>query len=297
MRFHPLAENSREAVYLRERREALGGPLPMRRSTAPPLAKVESEFPDGGGDWGQPPSPPPSPSRPTPGPLAAVSAIDRGPDIAHPAPRMRRSKCSSSTRRRTAKAMWRILRPSRGADAGLARCRGAGTPDADAVATLADAEEKLPSAESRCRRALHRILCEEASSIWPHWTTSCRLAVRPCGDAVAADGAREPHAVRHSSHRRISAGRHHCQALEVACSACGAWRPLPARHSRSRPRGCRLERPERTVRARESFRASDEGEAAEIINELETLRQDTPQRADRRREAVAARSPTPTSMA
>jgi len=37
MRFHPLAENSRESVYLRERRAALGGPLPMRRATAPPV--------------------------------------------------------------------------------------------------------------------------------------------------------------------------------------------------------------------------------------------------------------------
>jgi hypothetical protein len=44
---------------------------------------VESEFPDGGGDsGGLPPSPEPSPSWPTPGPFAAVSAIDPGTDSA-----------------------------------------------------------------------------------------------------------------------------------------------------------------------------------------------------------------------
>jgi pyruvate dehydrogenase E1 component len=38
MRFHPLAADSRESAYLRERRAALGGPLPARRGDAPTVA-------------------------------------------------------------------------------------------------------------------------------------------------------------------------------------------------------------------------------------------------------------------
>ena len=37
MRFYALPENSRESTYLRERRAALGGHLPVRRDSAPPV--------------------------------------------------------------------------------------------------------------------------------------------------------------------------------------------------------------------------------------------------------------------
>ena len=60
------------------------------------------------------------------------------------------------------------------------------------------------------------------------------VAVRSDGDAVAADGARQPHPVRHPSHRRLPAGRHGGQgAGKSACSACrSAARRFPAQRNR-----------------------------------------------------------------
>ncbi len=142
------------------------------------LAKVESEFPDGGGDsGGQPPSPPPSPSRPTPGPLAAVSAIDRGADMAAPGSSHAAIEVLELDETPYGEGDMADSPPeSCGADAGLCRCRGAGRT-----------RRRCRRNACRCRRGNYRrrshavgrlvphLCAKRQSSIWPRWTTSCRL--------------------------------------------------------------------------------------------------------------------------
>ena len=163
-----------------------------------------------------------------------------------------------------------------------------------AVATLAEPEE-ITVGDVTLSTALYRILCDEAQQHLATLDAELQtLQFDPAADAVAGDGAREPHAVRHSSHRRISAGRDaRPRRWSNACSAC-----------RSAARRCRrraqpvlaravagLSALSARVRAREAFNAADEAEAAEIVAELETLRQEaTPEARDRgQRERRGAR--------
>ena len=252
------------------------------------LAKVEREFPDGGGDsGGQPPSPPPSPSWPTPGPLAAVSAIDRGPDIATPG---------------SSHAAIEVLEldetPYGEGDVADSQPESAAPTLAFAAVAAQDAPRRRCRRNAcRCRReitvggvtlsaALYRILCEEAKQ---HLATLDDELQTLQFDPAATPSqlmVRASHTLcRHSSHRRFPLVATTAKALEVCLLGLqergaplpGAAQPVLARAVAG------LSALSARVRARESFRASDEAEAAEIINELETLRQDTvPQRADRR---------------
>ena len=259
------------------------------------LAKVESEFPDGGGDsGGQPPSPAPSPSWPTPGPLAAVSAIDRGPDIAAPASSHAAIEVLELDETPYGEGDVADSPPESAAPTlAFAAVAAQDAPDADAVATLADAEEEITVGGVTLSAALYRILCEEAKQ---HLATLDDEL-----QTLQFDPAATPSQLMvRASHTLCGIHRTGgfplvattAKALEVCLLGLqergaplpGAAQPVLARAVAG------LSALSARVRARESFRASDEAEAAEIINELETLRQDTvPQRGIDDSEAVAAR--------
>ena len=155
-------------------------------------------------------------------------------------PPLRRSRSSSSTKRRTRRPTHGGAHRARcqvGTDAGLsARRRRRRSPKpARTSPSPADAEEEITVGGVTLSAALYRILCEEAKQHLATLDAELQtLAVRSRGDAVAADGARQPHAVRHSSHRRLPAGRHDGQgAGSLPARLCrNAARRFPARRNR-----------------------------------------------------------------
>src|SRR5204863_1610411 len=117
----------------------------------------------GGGSGGQPPSPAPSPSWPTPGPLAAVSAIDRSPDIAAPASSHAAIEVLELDETPYGEGDVADSPPEPAVPTlAFAAVAAQDAPDADAVATLADAEEEITVGGVTLSAALYRILCEEA---------------------------------------------------------------------------------------------------------------------------------------
>jgi chemosensory pili system protein ChpA (sensor histidine kinase/response regulator) len=262
------------------------------------LAKVESEFPDGGGDsGGQPRSPAPSPSWPTPGPFTAVSAIDPGTDSAASASSHAAIEVLELDETPYAEGDIVGEPPPESAAPTLAFAAAAAaapeTPDAVAVAALADAEEEITVGGVTLSAALYRILCEEAKQ---HLATLDDELQTLQFDPAATPSqlmVRASHTLcgihRTGGFPLVATA---AKALEVCLLGLqergaplpGAVQPVLARAVAG------LSALSARVRSRESFRSSDEAEVAEIINELETLRQETvPQRGIDDSEAVAAR--------
>src|SRR6185437_15473371 len=257
------------------------------------LAKVESEFPDGGGDsGGQPPSPAPSPSWPTLGPFTAVSAVDTGTDSAASA--LPHATIEVLELDETPYAEGGVVgEPSAESTAptlAFAAAAAPEPPDAGAVAALADAEEEITVGGVTLSAALYRILCEEAKQ---HLATLDDELQTLQFDPAATPSqlmVRASHTLcgihRTGGFPLVATA---AKALEVCLLGLqergaprpGAVQPVLARAVAG------LSALSARVRARESFRSS---EVAEIINELETLRQETvPQRGIDDSEAVAAR--------
>jgi len=260
------------------------------------LAKVESEFPDGGGDsGGQPPSPAPSPSWPTPGPFTAVSAIDTGTDSAASA--LPHATIEVLELDETPYAEGGVVgepsSESTGPTLAFDAAAAPEPPDAAAVAALADAEEEITVGGVTLSAALYRILCEEAKQ---HLATLDDELQTLQFDPAATPSqlmVRASHTLcgihRTGGFPLVATA---AKALEVCLLGLqergaplpGAVQPVLARAVAG------LSALSARVRARESFRSSDEAEVAEIINELETLRQETvPQRGIDDSEAAAAR--------
>jgi len=259
------------------------------------LAKVESEFPDGGGDsGGQPPSPPPSPSRPTPGPLAAVSAIDRGPDIAVPGAWHAAIEVLELDETPYGEGDVVDSPPESAAPTlAFAAVAAQDAPDTDAVATLADAEDEITVGGVTLSAALYRILCEEAKQ---HLATLDDEL-----QTLQFDPAATPSQLMVRASHTLC-GIHRTGGFPLVATAAKALEvcllglqergaPLPGAAQPVLARAVAgLSALSARVRARESFRSSDEAEVADIINELETLRQETvPQRGTDDSEVVAAR--------
>ena len=246
-----------------------------------------------------PPPPPPSPSvhrrrRRAAGRIAARSRRRRAlelielPELGSGADAERRRSTPSRRSPRRSNGRRRRCRTRR-LDAGDAlrrsrRCAELGrrTPRRrDAVAALRrDAEpDEIDVGDVTLSASLYRILCDEADQ---HLATLehelSTAAVRPAAAPVAGDGAREPHAVRHPSHRRLSAGRRpprrrwsrRCsRSQQRGAPLPGAAQPVLARAVAGCARSSRASR-----RARRSRAGDAERGAREIQRELETLRQD-----------------------
>ena len=253
--------------------------------------RLKASFPIGGGDSGGQPAI--AAAERHRGRRRAGSPLFRRstavPISPHRAPRMRRSKCSSSTRRHMAKATWPILSPeSRGADACVCRCRGRRThPATDACRNACRCRtRKSPSASHAVGRAVsHSVRRGEAAS-GDVGRRAADSAVRPAATPSQLMVRASHTSVRHSSHRRISAGRHHCQGAGAnACSRLqergaplpGAAQPVLARAVAG------LERPERTRSCARIVPCQRRGRGGRDHQRAGKLRQDTvPQRGDRR---------------
>ncbi|HEY7943869.1 MAG TPA: Hpt domain-containing protein [Casimicrobiaceae bacterium] len=256
------------------------------------LAKVESEFPDAAGSThgGTPPS-----RAPAAAPPLAHSAAD----VAAAAPAAIEVLELDETPYAEADATGGAhASPAAGSAPtlvfGTSPAPSQPAPDAGAHAPPhADAEEEITVGGVTLSAALYRILCEEAKQ---HLATlDAEL------QTLQFDPAATP------SQLMVRAGHTLCgihrtggfpllattaKALEVCLLGLqergpplpGAAQPVLARAISG------LAALSARVRAREPFRAGDEAEAAEIINELETLRAESvPQRALDDSESVAAR--------
>src|SRR4029079_6926944 len=225
---------------------------------------------------------------------AAVSTIDRGPDIA--APGSSHSPIEVLELDETPYGDGDVADSPAESSAptlAFAAVAAQNAPDADAVAMLAAAEEEITVGGVTLSAALYRILCEEA-----------RQHLATLDDELQTlqfDPATTPSQLMvRASHTLCGIHRTGgfplvattAKALEVCLLGLqergaplpGAAQPVLARAVAG------LSALSARVRARESFRSSEEAEVAEIINELETLREETvPQRGTDDSEVVAAR--------
>ncbi|MGH8800086.1 MAG: Hpt domain-containing protein, partial [Casimicrobiaceae bacterium] len=258
------------------------------------IARVESEFPDGAPDTPGPAGPA-SPDR---APPPVLSLVPAGADAAPPPAAIEVLELDETPYAELDHAGGARASSAPAPASTLLFAASPASPQAasDAGAQApprADAEEEITFGGVTLSAALYRILCEEAKQ---HLTTlDAEL------QALQSDPAAIPSQLMVRASHTLC-GIHRTGGFPLLATAAKALEvcllglqergaPLPGTAQPVLARAVSgLAALSARVRAREPFRTGDEAEAAEIVNELETLRAESvPQRAIDDSESVAAR--------